>query len=117
MNTCPKCRSDAQQIKFGYTKSGSQRYRCKGCGHSYTPQPKISGYEESIRLQAVRMVADGINFRRAARLLGVSHQTVINWVKDYVAQLPTAPVPETVTIIEMDELFTFVGSKKTKSTS
>jgi len=36
----------------------------------------------------------------------------INWVNAAIAQLPPAPVPDTVELIEMDERYTFVGRKK-----
>ena len=62
------------------------------------------------------MYVDGMNFRRIGRHLGVNHQTVINWVNTHEATIPDAPVPEQVEDVEMDELFTFIGSKKTGST-
>ncbi len=62
------------------------------------------------------MYLEGINFRRFGRLLNIHHQSVINWVNAYADQVPDAPVPEQVDDVEMDELFTFIGSKKTKST-
>ncbi len=62
------------------------------------------------------MYADGINFRRIGRHLGVHHQTVINWVNAHVDKLPGAPVPERVQTVEMDELSTFIGEEKTPST-
>lgn len=70
------------------------------------------GYPDETRRQAVEMYVDGGNFRRIARQLKVDHKTVMNWVKAHVAQLTTAPVPQDVNNGEMDELFTFVGSKK-----
>jgi transposase-like protein len=54
------------------------------------------------------MYADGINFRRIARQLGVNRQSVVNWVRAYVHQLPAAPLPEMVETVELGELFTFV---------
>jgi hypothetical protein len=58
-----------------------------------------------------------MNFRRVARHLGVSHQTVINWINAHVATLPdTPPLPDEVGGLEQDELFTFIGEKKTKPT-
>jgi hypothetical protein len=63
------------------------------------------------------MYVDGINLRRIARHLGVNHQSVANWAKAHADQLPAAPVPEKVENAEMDELFTFIGDKKTGSTS
>lgn len=79
---------------------------------------KPLGYGTEVRTQAVKMYVDGLNFRRIARLLGVHHQTVINWVNTAADQLPAAPpVPNDVATAELDELYTFVGTKKTTSTS
>jgi hypothetical protein len=65
------------------------------------------------------MYVDGMNFRRIARTLGVAHRSVINWVNAHAAQVPDPPpVPaDELDVNELDELFTFVGDKKTKSTS
>ena len=66
----------------------------------------------------MRLYLEGTNFRRIGRVLAVNHQSVVNWVNSYHAALPAAEQsvakPET---LEMDELFTFVGSKKRKLTS
>lgn len=74
------------------------------------------GYPEALRQQAVKLYVDGMNYRRIARHLRVDHKSVINWVKAYTDQLPPAPVPSDVNNAELDELFTFVGKKKTVST-
>ncbi len=63
------------------------------------------------------MYVDGINLRRIARHLGVNHQSVANWANAHAEELPAAPVPDKVEKAEMDELFTFIGDKKTESTS
>ncbi len=117
MSSCPKCQAGEGQIKVGRTRAGSQRYRCKVCGRYYTPEPKAQGYTDALRQQAVKLVADGVNFRRTARQLGVHPQSVINWFNAAVAQLPPAPLPDgrRLDVVEMDELFTFVKRKKTKS--
>jgi hypothetical protein len=60
---------------------------------------------------------DGMNLRRTGRHLGIHHQTVANLVKEYAEELPTAPVPEQVKTVELDELITFIGEKKTGSTA
>ena len=114
---CPKCKSKAKQHKVGTTVAGSQRYRCYGCKHTYTPIQKPRGYSEELRQQALRMYVDGMNLRRIGRHLGIHHQSVANWVKAYASQLPKAPVPEQVDAAELDEMFTFIGDKKTGSTS
>ena len=118
MKTCPHCQAETKQHRAGETPSGSQRYECQHCGRKYTPEAKAQGYSQAIRQQAIQLYIDGMNFRRIARHLGVVHQTVINWVNAYIATLPReAPQPEHVTTIELDEVFTFIGSKKNEPTS
>ena len=118
MSQCPYCQATEKQVKAGLTEAGSQRFRCNFCQRRYTPDPKAQGYPEAMRQQAVRLYADGMNFRRIARQLGVNHQTVINWINAYAASLPSEPpLPEETPIIELDELHSFIGEKKTRSTS
>ena len=62
------------------------------------------------------MYVDGGNLRRVARHLKVHQRTVALWVADQVAALPKAPMPQDVKDAEMEELYTFIGDKKTKST-
>ena len=103
-------------MKAGKNASGSQRWKCQRCQRRYTPEPKDNGYPQTLRHRAVQMVVDGMGYRRIARHLGVDHKTVIYWVKAHADQLPAAPVPGDVNNAELDELFTFVERKKTKST-
>jgi transposase-like protein len=113
---CPKCSATAKQNKIGKTSAGSQRYRCFVCQCKYTPEKKQRGYDTALRKQAVQLYVDGMNLRRIARHLGIHHSTVADWVKTYAEELPETPMPSEVKTAEMDELFTFIGSKKTEST-
>ncbi len=61
------------------------------------------------------MYVNGMGFRGIERVKGVHHTTVITWVKQVGELLPDAYDPETTPEVgELDELETFVGSKKTK---
>jgi transposase-like protein len=116
MNTCPACGSE-ELVKDGLNPSGSQRHQCRQCGRIMTLQPLPNGYSPAIRTQALRLYLDGNGFRAIARQLGLNHQTVANWIKHQ--PVPVSPLPaERVgpEIVEVDELFTFVRHKKTKST-
>jgi transposase len=118
MYTCPHCQQTRYQTKDGLTGAGSQRVRCRSCGKRYTAQPKPHGYPPELRVQALKLYVDGMNFRRIARQLDLHHQTVINWVNAAADQVPNPPpTPEQVDTVELDELYTFVGHKKTASTS
>jgi transposase-like protein len=119
MQRCPYCQRTEGQVKNGQNRSGSQRWQCKHCQRKYTPEPHEAGYDESVRQRAVQMYVDGMNLRRIARTLGVVHQTAANWVNAQADQLPDSPPtpPEPLQVNELDELYTFIGDKKTKSTS
>jgi transposase-like protein len=116
MNQCPHCQRSEQQVKVGFNESGSQRYLCQVCQRKYTPVPKVQGYSLATRQAALRLYADGMNLRRIARTLKVTHPTVANWVNAHAAQLPDSPPQPafSAAVNELDELFTFVGSKKAK---
>ena len=114
---CLKCGSTAKQYKAGLSPSGSQKYRCNECKTIYTPEPNPNGYPPGTRLLAIRMYVEGNSYNAIGRILKVNPQSVVNWVKAYTAELPAAPVPDKPKIAELDELYTFIGKKKTKSTS
>jgi transposase-like protein len=86
------------------------------CNRKYTPEPKQQGYPDSMHKQAVEMYVDGANLRRIARHLKVAPRTVALWVTDLAEALPSIPLPEDIKEAEMDEMFTFIGDKKTEST-
>lgn len=113
---CPKCGSEEKQHKVGRNPSGSQCYRCYLCGCKYTPEKKPHSYDAQFRQKAVQLYVNGMNLRRIGRHLGVHYQTVANWVNANAEQLPDAPVPEKVENAEMDELISFIGDKKIRST-
>jgi len=85
----------------------------------YVLQPQVhtrpQGYPASLRKQAAEMYVDGGNLRRIARHLKVHNRTISLWVKGHAEALPAAPMPDEVKDAEKDELFTFIGDKKTES--
>ena len=66
------------------------------------------------------MYVDGTNYRRTGRFMNVSHQSVVNWVNQVARAVQSEDAPRPALgeddVVELDELFTFVGDKKTKST-
>ncbi len=80
------------------------------------------GYDQSTKETAVLLYLEGNSFRGIGKVLRVSHVSVINWVNAHAqAEVPqqmedvvdTSPSE----VIEVDELFTFIGEKKSKPTS
>ena len=112
---CPKCESEA------YSKNGmagkKQRYRCKGCGCSFT-QSHRHGYSSRMRELAVLLYVYGLSMNAIARMLGVSHQTSYRWIRDRAASLP--PQPQThhaVTEAEIDEMCLYLKKRAKESGS
>lgn len=79
MTACPHCRAAERQVKSGFNRAGSQRYLCRLCRRTYTPDPKPPGYDEATKLAALDHYAGYLSLRITARLLSINHQTVVNW--------------------------------------
>ena len=59
------------------------------------------------------MYVNGMGFRSIERVKGVHHTTVTDWLKQVRNILPNVYDPEKISQVgELDELETFVGSKK-----
>lgn len=101
----PACGSVHRQIKYGKNSTGKPQYQCYACKRRYVQDPQTNALDRTLRTQAVRLHLEGNNFRRTARLLGVNHQTVINWIRQEEVAQPSAPLPANTIIIEMDELY------------
>jgi len=113
---CQFCGSQEMR-KAGRNRSGSQKYECKRCGQKTTPEPKPRGHGPETRQKAVQMLVEGLSQRQVARMLQVSPQSVRRWRDKYVTSLPPQPpMPATSEVTELDELYTFAGSKKTDIT-
>ena len=62
------------------------------------------------------MYTNGLGYRAIERVKGVHHAIISKWVRAVGAKLPDAYEPDSIPQVgELDELETFVGSKKTKS--
>ena len=103
--SCPQCQSQGRQIKDGFTPAGSQRYRCKQCGCRHTPIAKERGYDEEVRLQALMLHLEGISLREIGRVLEINHQTVANWIGDYINNLSQDLPPSVLETAELDGFY------------
>ena len=117
-HACPYCTEATLVIRFGYNRTGTQRYQCTTCQRVFTPDPKAVGVAAVTRQEALQLYLAGMSLRKIGKHLGVHHQSVANWVHAVALALPEPIADHRPTeIIEMDELYTFVGSKKTRSIS
>jgi len=108
---CSRCGSVAY-IKDGII-TGRQRYKCKQCQYRYTVSKRSGEVPSETRQLALDMYLEGLGFRAIGRLLNVSHTAVFGWVKK-AGENVALPVPDApVEVVELDEMHTFVGRKKT----
>ncbi len=78
--TCPHC--PARAIKHGRNRNGSQRWRCKSCGRTFSEErrPPLSRMRipEEKAVLALSLLAEGCSIRSAARLTGLEKKTVLS---------------------------------------
>jgi transposase-like protein len=112
---CPEYSSS--HIRKNGKKRGKQNHLCVACGRQFLDHydpPK--GYSGQFKQECLRMYVNGSGFRAIERVKGVHHTTVIDWVAQVAERLPDSYAPDTIPEVgALDELETFVGSKKTKS--
>ena len=108
---CPRCRSS--HIRKNGKKRSKQNHICCDCRRQFIDIYEHIGYPDEIKRECLEMYVNGMGFRAIERVKKVHHTTVINWVKQVGNSLSDAPeyaeIPE---VAELDELETFVGSKK-----
>ncbi|KAA6315874.1 hypothetical protein EZS27_033733 [termite gut metagenome] len=66
---------------------------------------------------ALKLYLEGLGFRAIDRLLEISYGTVYAWVKKWGTQVDLPKKEEGVAFMELDEMHTYVGSKKTTAGS
>jgi len=108
---CSKCQSE-QNVKNGFV-GGIQRYKCKECGNNFSIDYSQVVEKEKKRRFGLSMYLEGLGFHSIGRLLNVSHVSVMNWVKKYGSELSKIRNSNPVRVMELDEIHTYVGSKKT----
>jgi transposase len=106
---CPKCGS-SDCAKDGIVKE-RQRYKCKSCGYRHTVSHR--GFSPAIKRQALQLYLEGLGFRSIGRFLKCSHVAVYNWIKAHGESIEAIRSAGGVEVVEMDEIHTYMGSKKT----
>jgi transposase-like protein len=109
MDNCPKCKSTKFR-KDGIVKS-RQRYFCKDCKHRFTVEQ--IGKSNELKRNALILYLEGLGFRSIGRYLNVSHVAVFNWIKTFGEKLDEFRNSSDIDVVELDEMHTYIGSKKT----
>jgi len=92
--------------------AGRQRYKCHDCGYNYSVELKSTASPDSVKRQALQLYLEGLGFRSIGRYLGVSHVSVYNWIKKFGQELEDLKSENKISIVELDEMHTYIGNKK-----
>ncbi len=107
---CPKC-GGKEYCKDGIVQ-GRQRYLCKGCRYRYTVERRTGVADETTKRQALELYLEGLGFRSIGRILSFSNVTILNWIRAFGEALPEIKGETPVQVMEIDEMHTYIGSKK-----
>lgn len=83
---CPKCQN-TKIVKSGVINS-KQRYLCKKCNYFFTVNKIGKKIDDYYVTKAMQLYLEGLSYREIERIIGVSHVTVSNWVKEYKIKKP-----------------------------
>ncbi|WP_456297634.1 IS1 family transposase [Dactylococcopsis salina] len=114
---CPKCHS-SKFVKNGHTHYGKQRFRCQHCGRQFVNNPSRQPISQDKRDLIDKLLKERLALAAIARVAEVSER----WLQDYVNQkYYLTPKEAKITekkrgrlILEIDEMWSFVGSKRNK---
>ena len=108
---CPHCQT-ANSIKNGTSRHGHQRWRCRACQKTFGEIDRRLVPPE-LKAAALAQYMEGVGQRATERLLGVSHNSITNWVKKVVQDKVLQATPaDQVEWVEADELWTYIAKKK-----
>lgn len=112
---CPTCGS-GHLIRNGSVHNGKPKHQCKNCGRQFVVNPTKTNVSTETKQLIDKLLLERISLRGIARVT----QTSWSWLQNYVNQR-LACTPRQIKlsekslgrlIIECDEMWSFVGSKK-----
>ena len=113
---CPECGS-LDLIKNGHDYMGSQKFYCKTCKRYGTLQAE-KGYSVQRQAEVKRAVLERSSLRGLGRIFAMSRHTISQWLRTWLRQVPAIaesllPV-QLGDVLELDELWSYVGNKMQK---
>ena len=107
---CRKCDSEAI-VKNGFM-AGNQRYKCKKCSFQFTRETS-HGKPMKDKILALILYLSGLSMNMTAKIIGVSTQTIMRWIRSFYHKFAeTVQYDSTIEEIEVDEMVSYIGKKK-----
>jgi transposase-like protein len=108
---CPRCQEN-RIVKSGIVND-RQRYTCKSCRYSFTVFKLGKRIDDYYITKALQLYLEGLSYREIERIIGVSHVTISNWVKQYnIHKAPHEKYHSTYKILNHNELQEYMKNKE-----
>jgi transposase len=117
MVRCKACGGE-KSVKNGLPK-GVQRYKCKECGLNFVEGDRRQKPQTALKKAfCVLMYATGkASFNKLSKWLNHSPSIIYRWITQAIKNTPEPEISEDILEMEFDEMWHFVGSKKTNTGS
>jgi insertion element IS1 protein InsB len=114
---CPSCES-VNTKKNGHIHNGKQNHQCKDCGRQFVADKQKKDIIQAQRDLIKKLLLERISLRGICRVMGVSLVWLLTFFREVTSQIPAdlgivKPEKSKITI-EIDEMWSFVGSKANK---
>jgi len=118
---CPECGSN-WCVKNGKSRNRKQRYLCKECGRNLTIGAERLKKTESLKEQALKIIAEASSISAVSSTLNISPWTIFTWIQregkrllkehEKKQELLQKSLKKEVEEITMDEMWSYVGARK-----
>ena len=116
---CPACQSTTIK-KNGHIHNGKQNYRCLSCGRQFVENPQNKLVSENTRAHIRQALLERVSLEGISRIFDVSTPWLLKFMESIIKELPDhlnasaikAKNDIEVAIVELDEQWSYVGSKK-----
>ncbi len=114
IETCPNCGS-GEYIKSGVINN-RQRFKCKSCNYFFSVNKIGKKIDDYYVNKALQLYLEGLTYREIERILGISHVSIMNWVKKYNIKRPhNFNYHPTYKILNASELSSYFQNSKNLS--
>lgn len=110
---CPHCRN-AKVVRNGKKANGQQNYWCKNCGKQFQDQYFYNACNPEIRELIRRMLLRGNGIGDICSVLSVSAKAVLRLLVSWGRRVQVKPRQKRYFKVQIDEMWSFVGSKQRK---
>jgi transposase-like protein len=109
-------------IRFGKTKGGQQRFRCKSCRQTFNERKGTVFYQRKTAakelVECLALLAEGSRISSISRVKGIKEDTILSFLRQaahHAAAIETILLNDYhINRVQIDGLWTYVGHKGSK---